>query len=114
MTPEQYWDGEDYLPKAYREADAIRRKRENEHMWLQGLYIYDALLRASPALKPFVKRPEPMPYMTEPFPLTEEDAHQADLREQKRRMDAMKEQIAAFAAQHNKKFAGGGSDGNRT
>ena len=73
-------------------------------MWLQGMYIYDALLRASPALKPFVKRPEPMPYRDEPIPLTEDELVASNLREQKRKMEHMKETIAAFAAQHNARF----------
>lgn len=47
MTPEQYWDGESGLKKAYRKAWKLRKKNEeieaDRHLWLQGLYFRDAL-----------------------------------------------------------------------
>ena len=43
MTYEQYWDMSPYLVKAYRKAQLIKQKRQNEDMWLQGLYFYTGL-----------------------------------------------------------------------
>ena len=43
MTPEQYWDGDPTLTKYYRKADEIKKERLNEELWLQGMYIYEAL-----------------------------------------------------------------------
>lgn len=31
------------MVKAYREAYTLRRRRDNEDMWLQGMYVYKAL-----------------------------------------------------------------------
>lgn len=42
MSADEYWYGDPYLAAAYRRADELRRRRENESLWLQGLYIYDA------------------------------------------------------------------------
>lgn len=31
------------MVKAYREAYTLQRRKENENMWLQGMYVYKAL-----------------------------------------------------------------------
>jgi hypothetical protein len=43
MSYEQYWYGEPNMVKAYREAYMLRRRKENEDMWLQGMYFCKAL-----------------------------------------------------------------------
>ena len=42
MSADEYWYGDPYLAVGYRRADELRRRRQNESLWLQGLYIYDA------------------------------------------------------------------------
>lgn len=42
MSADEYWYGDPYLAAAYRRADELRRRRQNESLWLQGLYVYDA------------------------------------------------------------------------
>ena len=43
MTADEFWYGEPYLAEAYREAQRLRDERINQNLWLQGLYIYDAV-----------------------------------------------------------------------
>lgn len=43
MTADEYWFGEPRLAEAYREAQKLRDERRNQELWLQGLYIYDAV-----------------------------------------------------------------------
>ena len=43
MTYEQYWQGDPYLTRFYREAEKMRFNRENQMMWIQGLYINNAV-----------------------------------------------------------------------
>ena len=47
MTPEQYWDGESWLKKAYRKAYRIRNENQQKVTdwmnWNQGIYLRDAL-----------------------------------------------------------------------
>lgn len=43
MPLNEYWDGEGNLVKYYRQAHEQNVKRKNEELWLQGLYIYNAL-----------------------------------------------------------------------
>ena len=42
--------------KSYRKAEELRKERVNQEMWLQGMYIYDAISRLSPILRAFAKR----------------------------------------------------------
>lgn len=42
MTYDQFFNDDVYLVRYYEEAEKIRNKRNNEKMWLQGLYIYNA------------------------------------------------------------------------
>lgn len=42
MTPRQFWQGDPWLAEDYRRADEITKRRQNETLWLQGLYVYDA------------------------------------------------------------------------
>lgn len=43
QTPDEYWNGDPDLVKAYRQAFNIRLEQRNNELWLQGLYILDAL-----------------------------------------------------------------------
>lgn len=43
MSADEFWYGEPYLAEAYREAQRLRDERRNQELWLQGLYIYDAV-----------------------------------------------------------------------
>jgi hypothetical protein len=42
MTSEEFWHGDPRLVKAYQKANDLKREAENQKLWLQGLYIYDA------------------------------------------------------------------------
>lgn len=56
MTYEQYWYGDPYMVKAYREADKIRQERMNNEAWLRGMYIYDAIKRLPPIATIWVQK----------------------------------------------------------
>lgn len=43
MTADEFWFGEPYLAELYREAQKLRDERKSQELWLQGLYIYDAI-----------------------------------------------------------------------
>ena len=105
MTPEQYWDGDPMLAKYYRKADEINRKRRNEDLWLQGMYIYEALCDVSPLLHAFAKRgTKPTPYSDHPYALTvNERAEEKKLKDQQEREKAKRYMLAKMAA-INKQF----------
>lgn len=70
MTPAEFWDGDCELVRFYREAHELKKEQKNQELWLQGLYIYEAIANLSPLLKAFVKNPKPRPYPEKPYPLT--------------------------------------------
>ena len=43
MTPEQYWEGDPYLARAFYKAHKLHIIQKNQELWLQGLYNYNAL-----------------------------------------------------------------------
>jgi hypothetical protein len=43
MTADQYWEQDPMLTKYYRDAHNLTIETRNEELWLQGLYIYNAV-----------------------------------------------------------------------
>ena len=105
MTFEQYWDGDPSLVKYYRKAHELQRKRTNEDLWLQGMYIYEALCDVSPLLQAFAKKgTKPHPYPDRPYSITRDDlAEERKLREQRERERA-KQYMLGKMAKINKAF----------
>lgn len=46
MTSAEYWEGDNDLPKAYRKAFKLRQENKNYEAWLNGMYVYDAVVSA--------------------------------------------------------------------
>ena len=105
MTPEQYWDGDPMLAKYYRKADELRRQRKNQELWLQGMYIYEALCDVSPIFHAFAKKgTKPRPYADHPYSITEsERISEKKLQEEKDREKARRYMEAKMESL-NKRF----------
>lgn len=43
MSYEEFYFQDVELAKFYRQAYEIKEDRKNSHLWLQGMYIYDAI-----------------------------------------------------------------------
>ena len=93
MTWAQFWLEEPEIAAAYRKAELIRRRRMNEELWLQGIYVAEAL--SSTVGNMFSKGQKHL-YPAEPFPITVEEQQERREREEKARMERLK---AAFIAQ---------------
>lgn len=105
MTEEQYWDRDCLLVKYYRDAEEIRKERLNQELWLQGMYVYDALLRASPILRPFGKKgTKPKPYTEEPYPITQKTADDAKRRREEAKSKKGMLYMQTYMAKANKYF----------
>ena len=105
MTSEQYWDGDSTLPRYYRKADELNRKRKNQELWLQGMYIYEALCDVAPIYHAFAKKgTKPAPYPDHPYALTaSEREDERKLKEEQDREKAKRYMEAKMAA-INKRF----------
>ena len=74
MSYDEFWYGEPYRAKFYREARILKAKQKDEESWLQGVYIYDALCRVSPILHAFCKSgTKPLPYVEKPYMAKQEE-----------------------------------------
>lgn len=100
MTADEFWNQDCMLVKFYRKANEIRIKRKNEELWLQGMYIYQALISAAPMLHAFAKPgTKPAPYLDKPMPLTEKEAKEREEAERIARFEKMRAIMMSKAQQ---------------
>ena len=105
MTPEQFWDGDCTLVKYYRKAYELQRKRKNEDLWLQGMYIYEALCDVSPILQAFAKKgTKAHPYPDHPYAITQDDRKDERKLKEKRDREKAKQYMLGKMARINKSF----------
>ena len=70
MSYEQFWEQDCTLVRHYRKAAKIKQDFDNQQLWLQGLYFYEALCGVAPVLNAFAKKgTKPTPYRDSPYPL---------------------------------------------
>ena len=86
-------------------------------MWLQGMYIYDAICDASPILRPFVKKgTRPVPYPSEPYDLgltkSPEEKREKQNSEDKKVMDEARMRMENLMVSMANKLKGKGGNTN--
>lgn len=99
MTYDQFWNGDPELAKYYRKADELNRQRRNQELWMQGLYMRDAVMQV------LAKEPEKCPYPDEPYPLNEKERKQQEINKQERAMEDGKAWMTAFMVLSNARLA---------
>lgn len=78
MSYKEFWEDDVEIFVHYYNAEKIRQKRKNGEMWVQGVYIYNAIGSLAPILNGFSKEHKAQPYMERPIPLTEEERQEQD------------------------------------
>ena len=97
MTYDEFWNQDVALVRVYRKADELKRRRQNDALWMQGLYIRDALL--STVGNMFAgKNATPIEYPKEPYPITADQAAAREEAEHRRMEERMKADFMAVAA----------------
>ena len=106
MTYDEFWNQDVALVGAYRKAHELRERRRNQELWMQGLYIYEALCDASPLFRFTMKSGtiEPLPYLKEPYPLTEAEAQEREQRKAREREEQFKNEMFAYVERMRKKM----------
>lgn len=107
MTWTQFWIDEPELAVAYRKAEAIRKRRKNEELWLEGVYVAEAL---SATVGNMFSKGQKHQYPAEPFPLTADEQQERREREEKARMERMKAAFIARSLQMNTRLGGKPND----
>lgn len=103
MSYADFWHGDVDMVRAYRKADEMKRRRENEAMWVQGLYIRDALLCTVGNMFSG-KSGTKIEYPKEPYAITETDIKDREERDARLAEERIRANFAAFAAQMMKKM----------
>ena len=85
MTYYDYWDGEAGMCKAFREAYRMERQKANEDAWLNGYYVYNALISASPLFRDLLKDHKPEKYLEKPIPFFDVDTMSKEEKSRKER-----------------------------
>lgn len=106
MTYDEYWDGDNQLPKYYRKKHNLEREEKNFFLWLQGAYVYEAILDASPALRAFSKKTKPVPYRSEPIDLKLDDKKRKEKKNNQKMKNGI-EHMRMMMAGINKRFENG-------
>ena len=102
MSYDDFWNGDVEMVK----ANELRDKRNNENLWLQGRYFYDALCAASPLYRFTMKKGmiKPEPYTKEPYPITEAELREREERERRAKEERLKAEFTAFVERMLKKM----------
>ena len=104
MTYTEYWDGDNDLPIYYREKAKIERRRKNYEAWLQGAYIYRALLAVAPCFNALMKDHTPSDYPDELIPENEEEVKELEVLRKKKEQRRQIERLKAQAIKMNEKL----------
>lgn len=113
MSYNDYWHGDCWMAKYYREAYRKKLEQRNNDMWLQGLYIYEAICDASPILNPMNKKHEPIPYRDSPIPITEAQSMRQKKEAEKKQMEHDKEIMKQRMIAINERLKGKEVDNGR-
>lgn len=98
MSYNEYWHGKPILAKYYWEKHKIDIEQRNQELWLQGLYIYDAL--AVVMANSFSKNSK-QKYLDKPIDLFPKTEEQKEDEKQKIRQ-ALYEKLNAWKAAFEK------------
>lgn len=102
MPPERYWDCHCDDVEIYRKVHEIKIAEQNHLAWLQGLYVYDAIACLVPVLHAFAdKNCKPLPYPSEPYPITDEEKADAAKKNEIKEENKMRENMMKSFARIN-------------
>ena len=101
MSYDEFWNQDVALVRAYRQADDLRRQRQNEMLWMQGVYMRDALLCTVGNMFSG-KNSTPIEYPKEPYPVTAAQFAAKKEAERKNMEERMKADLMTMAARMTK------------
>jgi hypothetical protein len=97
MSYDEFWNQDVALVRAYRQADDLRRQRQNEMLWMQGVYMRDALLCTVGNMFSGSSA-TPIEYPKEPYPVTATQLAEKKEAERRNMEERMKADLMAMAA----------------
>lgn len=105
MSYDEYFNGKPELARYYRQAYELKLRERNRDLWLQGLYIYEALCDVAPVLQAFAKKGTKVhPYSKEPYCLSEKEQKEREQRKEREKMEQLKKIFASWGTGVNKRM----------
>lgn len=94
MSAEEFWHGELQLVKSYRKAYELKQEIKDYELWKQGMYVYEAILDASPILHAFAKKgTKPRPYAEKPYGLKQTETEEEEQKQKHIENERLKAQL---------------------
>lgn len=102
MSYDDFWNGDVCMVRAFRKAYELKRRQQNEALWMQGRYVLDALMAT--VVNMFSdKSAEKNEYPSEPYPVTAEQVAEKEAAERRKMEERMKADFLALAARMAKR-----------
>ena len=105
VTYEQFWYGDFDICKYALKAEKLRNVKKNNDFWWNSLYIFRALLDASPAFHDFGSGDEvKIKPLDRPLPLTQEEAEEREQQKIRENQEMMMDYLLSYAERHNQQL----------
>ena len=103
MSYDDYWNGDCELTKHYRNAHEVMLKQRNYELWLQGLYIHEAVgVVVANALRK--KGMKAQKYTETPYPVTPLERREVEEKEKLKRYENGKAKMMRIMEAVNARF----------
>ena len=107
MTYDQFWNDDPALARYYRQAAEIKVERKNQELWLQGLYVYEAICDVAPILHAMAKKgTKARPYPDQPYAITEKQRRREAEEKERKIAEKGKRMMEMFMRASGKKDKG--------
>lgn len=106
MPYDLYWYGDPWAVWAYHEAHEMRRDEVNQQLWMNGIYVFNAIGTAVANIHLDGKHHKPVPYMDKPLPIRPMTAEEKEARAAKDTEDVIA-YLNAWAEAFNKEHGNG-------
>lgn len=73
MSYDLYWYGDPFALKNFIDAYEMKLQQDNQKLWLEGYYVYNAVGCLVPVLNPFSKEHKAKRYLEQPIPITQKE-----------------------------------------
>lgn len=102
-----FWHNDEFEICRYaQQAEKISQRRRNSELWLGSVYMFRALIDASPSFHDFGdgKSHEIKFSVDKPFPLTKEEADEEERQKELKYNEEFARRMQTIARMHNQKF----------
>ena len=103
MSYDDYWNGDATLTRVYQKIHRLHQQEKNHELWLQGMYIYEALCKVAPIFRSFAKKgTKPAPYSSAPYPLSMNEAEDRKRKEERLKYQTKQQKVLTWMKRVNK------------